>query len=121
MGVTTELMDVRSYDEKWLYENYKDQLDKSLAADMKPEIFHHLRDYITMTNAFAFYDYNARRDWSWRTSILKDLDKGAYCFGYYDLDEWGMVNNASQLGVSMLPTDQAANLATLSSIYDTTG
>ncbi len=54
MGVTTELMDVRSYDEKWLYENYKDQLDKSLAADMKPEIFHHLRDYITMTNAFAF-------------------------------------------------------------------
>ena len=32
-----------------------------------------------------------------------------------------MVNNASQLGVSMLPTDQAANLATLSSIYDTTG
>ena len=39
-------MDVRSYDEKWLYENYKDQLDKSLAADMKPEIFHHLRDYI---------------------------------------------------------------------------
>ena len=121
MGVTTELMDVRSYDEKWLYENYKDQLDKSLAADMKPEIFHHLRDYITMTNAFAFYDYNAHGDWSWRTSILKDLDKGAYCFGYYDLDEWGMVNNASQLGVSMLPTDQAANLATLSSIYDTTG
>ena len=98
MGVTTELMDVRSYDEKWLYENYKDQLDKSLAADMKPEIFHHLRDYITMTNAFAFYDYNASEDWSWRTSILKDLDKGAYCFGYYDLDEWGMVNNASQLG-----------------------
>ena len=121
MGVTTELMDVRSYDEKWLYENYKDQLDKSLAADMKPEIFHHLRDYITMTNAFAFYDYNAHSDWSWRTSILKDLDKGAYCFGYYDRDEWGMVNNASRLGVSMLPTDQAANLATLSSIYDTTG
>ncbi|MDC2248769.1 hypothetical protein [Bacteroides thetaiotaomicron] len=44
-----------------------------------------------------------------------------FIFGYYDLDEWGMVNNASQLGVSMLPTDQAANLATLSSIYDTTG
>lgn len=121
MGVTTELMDVRSYDEKWLYENYKDQMDKSLAADLKPEIFHHLRDYITMTNAFAFYDYNAYKDWTWRSSILRNLDKGAYCFGYYDLDEWGMVNNASQLGVSMLPTDQAANLAALSSIYDTKG
>ncbi len=121
MGVTEELMDVTTRDEKWLYENYKEQLNKSLAADLKPEIFHHLRDYVTMTNAFAFYDYNARHDWSWRTSILSDLDKGAYCFGYYDLDEWGMVNNASQLGISMLPSDQAANLATLSSVYSTEG
>lgn len=121
MGVSNELMNVTSRDEKWLYENYKDRLDKSLAADLKPEIFHHLRDYVSMTNAFAFYDYNAKNNWSWRSSILRDLDKGAYCFGYYDLDEWGMVNNASQLGVSMLPTDQAANMATLSSIYTTDG
>ena len=32
-----------------------------------------------------------------------------------------IVGLGGQLGVSMLPTDQAANLATLSSIYDTTG
>lgn len=121
MGVDTELMDVTQRDEKWLYENYKEQLDKSLAADLKPEIYHHLRDYVVMTHAFAFYDYNAKNDWSWRTSILQDLDKGAYCLGYYDMDEWGMVNNASRLGVSMLPTDLAANMAVLSSIYDTEG
>lgn len=121
MGVGTELMDVTSRDEKWFYGNYKEQLDKSLAADLKPEIYHHLRDYVALTRSFAFYDYDAHRDWSWRTSILKDLEKGAYCFGYYDKDEWGMVNNASALGVSMLPTDLAANLAALSSVYDTEG
>ncbi len=121
MGVTEELANVCDKDEKWLYEEYKDQFDKTLAADLKPEINHHLRDYITMTNAFAFYDYEARNDWSWRTSILSDLEQGAFCFGYYDADEWGMVNNASSLGVTMLPTDQAANLAALSSIHDTKG
>lgn len=121
MGISTELADVRDKDEKWLYENYRDKLDNSLAADLKPSIEHHLRDYVSMTNAFAFYDYNARSDWSWRTEILSNLDNGAYCFGYYDADEWGMVNNASKLGVTMLPTDLAANLATMSSIHDTNG
>lgn len=121
MGVNTELIDVSEYDEKWLYEQYKDQLNKDLAADLKPEIFHHLRDYVTLTSAFAFYDYNATNDWSWRTSIFKEMNPNAFCFGYYDMDEWGMVNNASSLGIPMLPTDQAANLATLSSIYDTEG
>lgn len=121
MGITTELADVRDRDEKWLYENYRDKLDNSLAADIKPDINHHLRDYIALTNAFAFYDYNARYDWSWRSEILGNLNDGAYCFGYYDADEWGMVNNASSLGVSMLPTDLAANMATLSSIHDTSG
>lgn len=121
MGATTELMDVRPRDEKWLHESCKDRLDKSLAVDTEPETFHYLHGYITATSASASYDCNAYRNWSWRTSILKDLDKGAYCPGYYDLDKWGMVNDASQPGVSMLPTDQAANPATLSSIYDTTG
>lgn len=121
MGITKELADVRDHDEKWLYENFRDKLDNSLAADLKPDINHHLRDYVSMTNAFAFYDYNARNDWSWRSEILSGLDNGAYCFGYYDADEWGMVNNASSLGVSMLPSDLAANLATMSSIHDTNG
>lgn len=116
-----KLADVRDKDEQWLYENYRDKLDNSLAADLKPDIYHHLRDYVSMTNAFAFYDYNARNDWSWRSEILGSLDDGAYCFGYYDADEWGMVNNASSLGVSMLPSDLAANLAAMSSIHQTNG
>lgn len=120
-GIETELADVTDKDERWLIENYGDELDKSLAADLKPEIAHHLRDYAAMTRSLVFYDENARNDWSWRTSILSGLDKGAHCFGYYGDDEWGMVNNASSAGVTMLPTDLAANLSTLSSVYDTEG
>lgn len=121
MEVTIELVDVGPYDEKWSYESYKDQLDRSLVTDMKPGIFHHPRDYVTMINAFTSYDYNACRDWPWRTSMPEDLDEGTYCFGCYDLDKWGIVNNASQLGVSILSTDQAVNLVVLSNIYDATG
>lgn len=121
MGVETELADVTDKEERWLLENYGSELDKTLAADLKPEIVHHLRDYAAMTRSFVFFDENARNDWSWRTSVLSGLEKGAHCFGYYDADEWGMVNNASKLGVTMLPTDLAANLSTMSSIYDTEG
>ncbi len=121
LGVTAELANVCDRDEKWLYENYGDQLDKSFAVDLKPEIYHHMRDYASMTNAFVFYDYNAKRDWTWRSEILSNLDEGAFCFGYYDADEWGMVNNASSLGVTMLPSDLAANIASMSGIHDTNG
>lgn len=121
MGIETELANVTDKDEKWLLENYGNELDKTLAADLKPEIVHHLRDYAAMTRAFVFFDENARNDWSWRTSILSSLEDGAHCFGYYDADEWGMVNNASSQGVSMVPSDLAANISTLSSIYDTEG
>ena len=81
-GIETELADVTDKDERWLIENYGDKLDKSLAADLKPEIAHHLRDYAAMTRSLVFYDENARNDWSWRTSILSGMDKGAHCFGY---------------------------------------
>ena len=121
IGIDTEIADVRDKDERWLIDNYGSQLDKSLVSDLKPSIVHHLRDYVAMTHSLAFYDQNATNDWSWRSSILSQLEKGAHCFGYYDINEWGMVNNASSLGVSRLPTDQAANLAVLSSIYRTDG
>lgn len=121
LGVTELLADVTRRDEAWLYANYRTRLAKDLAVNLSPEVTWHLRDYAVMTDAFVFYDYDARRDWSGRTAILGALDEGSYCFGYYGLDEWGMVNNASSLGIPMLPSDFAANLATLSSSYDTEG
>ncbi len=120
-GITNELIDVSDKDEKWLMSEYGNKMDKSLAADLTPEISLNLRDYMAMTRGFVFRDDNAKNNWSWRTSILTSLDYLGHCFGYYGADEWGMVNNASQLAVTMIPSDYAANLSTLSSIYDTTG
>ncbi len=116
MGITNKLFDVSDKTEKWVYENYLKAFTKNNAAELSHDINHHLRDYISLTNAFVFYDGIT----DWRTTILKGLDAGAYCFGYGD-NEFKMVENASQQGISMLPTDMAANLAPLSSIYNAEG
>ena len=114
MGINSRLTDVRVRDEKWLYTNAPKAFSTQLAAEQNPTINHHLRDYISLTNAFTFYDGNT----PWRTTVLKGLAPGAFCFGYGQ-DEFTMVSNAAQQGVPMLPSDLAANLAPLSSIYDT--
>lgn len=116
LGITKVKADVQTRDEKWVYANYQQVFSKQLAAEQNPDINHHLRDYITLTNAFAFYDGNS----PFRTSVLQGLNTGAFCFGYGQ-DEFNMVKNAALQGIPMLPTDLAANLAPLSSIYDTSG
>ena len=120
-GVTEQLADATRHDEAWVYARYRDRLARDLAVNLSPEVSWHLRDYAVMTDAFVFYDFDARLDWSGRTAVLSALDEGSYCFGYYGLDEWGMVNNASSLGIPMLPTDLAANLSALSSFRDAEG
>jgi hypothetical protein len=113
-GITTRKADVRTRDEKWVYSNYPLAFSKALGAELTPTINHHLRDYITLTNAFTFYDGET----TWRKTVLQGLDPEAFCFGY-GKEEFSMVSNAAQAGIVMLPTDLAANLAPLSSIYDT--
>lgn len=116
LGLTKVKADVHDKDEKWVYSNYHNLFNKQMAAEQNPTINHHLRDYITLTNAFAFYDGNT----AFRTSVLQGLNSEAFCFGYGQ-DEFNMVKNAAQQGVPMLPSDLAANLAPLSSVFDTTG
>lgn len=115
-GITNKLLDVSDKDEKWVYANYPYAFSKKNAAELSPTIAHNLRDYISLTNSFAFYDGNT----AWRTTILKNLDAGAYCYGYGQ-SEFDMVSDASAQGVTMLPSDVAANLSPLSSIYNTEG
>ncbi|PSL28218.1 GxGYxYP domain-containing protein [Chitinophaga ginsengisoli] len=112
-GISTRKADVRTRDEKWVYSNYPKAFSNVLAAELTPTINHHLRDYITLTNAFTFYDGET----PWRKTVLKGLAPEAFCFGYGQ-EEFSMVSNAAEAGVVMLPTDLAANLAPLSSIYD---
>jgi hypothetical protein len=115
-GIITMKADVRSRDEKWVYEKYKSSFTKRIGAELDPALNQHLRDYITMTNAFTFYDGIT----SWRTSVLQDLEAEAFCMGYYALDEFNMVDNAAAQGVVMLPAE-APNLAPLSSVYSDEG
>lgn len=116
LGITRIKADVQTHDEKWVYTNYQTLFNKQLAAEQNPTINHHLRDYITLGNAFTFYDGNT----SWRNQVLSALSNEAFCMGYGQ-DEFTMVSNAAKQGVPMLPSDLAANLAPLSSIYDTSG
>lgn len=112
-GITKRKADMRTRDEKWVYSNYPKAFTKAMAAELTPTINHHLRDYITLTNAFTFYDGET----PWRKTVLQGLDPEAFCFGY-GKEEFSMVANAAEVGIVMLPTDLAANLAPLSSIYD---
>lgn len=114
-GIGRKLMDVSDRTEKWVYENYPQAFSKKNTAELSFELNQHLRDYITMTNSFVFYDGIS----AWRTSVLKKMDRGAYCFGY-GTDEFSMVADASAQGVSMLPAE-APNLSALSSIYNKDG
>lgn len=116
-GVTSMKADVRTRDEKWVYQNYATYFTKDIAAELKPTISHHLRDYISLTNAFTFYDGIT----PWRSTVLQGLNAEAFCLGYYADDEFNMVANAAAQGVAMIPTDLAPNLSALSSIYDTKG
>ncbi|MFX1707427.1 GxGYxYP family putative glycoside hydrolase [Chitinophaga sp. CC14] len=112
-GIKIKKADMRARDEKWVWEHYSATFSRSLAAEQNPAIDHHLRDYITLTNAFTFYDGET----PWRADVLKALQPEAFCFGY-GKEEFSMVANAAAAGVVMLPTDLAANLAPLSSVYD---
>jgi hypothetical protein len=78
-GVTSMKADVRTRDEKWVYQNYATYFTKNMAAELKPTISHHLRDYISLSNAFTFYDGIT----PWRSTVLQGLNAEAFCFGYY--------------------------------------
>lgn len=116
LGITTCLMDVSDRDEKWVFKKYKSTFYKKFAAELSPDIEFHLRDYVTLTNCFIFYDGLTY----WRNSVLQDIQTGGVCLGG-GLDEFKMIKNATEQGIPFVGTDMAPNLATLSSIYDTEG
>jgi hypothetical protein len=117
LGITTMAADVRGHDEQWVYAQYPGRFSTKTAAELDPAINHQLRDYITLTRSFTFYDGLT----PFRTRVLQGLDREAFCFGYYGLDEFGMVSGATAQGVVMVPSDFAANLSVHSSIHSRAG
>jgi hypothetical protein len=111
LGITTKVMDVSARTEKWAYSNYRQLFSTAIAAELNPEISYHLRDYATLTNAFTFYDGVT----SWRRKVLADLAPGATLMGYGN-SESDMIKQASEQGVTSIPSDVAPNLAALSAV-----
>jgi hypothetical protein len=68
----TMTADVRGHDEKWAYDQYPGRFSTRTAAEQAPTIYHQLRDYITLTSSFTFYDGLT----PFRTRVMQGLDKG---------------------------------------------
>lgn len=116
LGIKKCLMDVSNRDDKWVLEKYSSTFYQKFTAELSPDIKHHLRDYVTLTNCFMFYDGLT----PWRTNVLHNIPSGGICLGG-GLDEFSMIKDASEQGIPFVGTDMASNLSILSSIYKTEG
>ncbi|MFC5648836.1 GxGYxYP domain-containing protein [Paenibacillus solisilvae] len=116
IGITNKILDVSGKNEKWAYDNYKNLFSKSIAAELNTSIYYHLRDYAALTNSFTFFDGVT----NWRKGVLNGLNKGSALMGYGN-NEFDMIEQASQKGITSIPSDLAPNLSALSSIYSTEG
>jgi hypothetical protein len=116
LGVTRQLLDVSDKNEKWAYKNYRGLFSQTTAVELDFDVYNQLRDYATLTNSFTFYDGVS----DWRRQVLTDLAPGATLLGYGS-SETEMIRQASQAGVTSIPTDLASNLSVLSSIHSTVG
>jgi hypothetical protein len=116
LGLTRQLLDVSDKTEKWAYKNYRGLFSTTTAVELDFDVYNQLRDYATMTNSFTFYDGVT----DWRRRVLDGLGPGASLLGY-GTSETAMIRQASQAGVTSIPTDLASNLSVLSSIHSVDG
>ncbi|MPY60036.1 GxGYxYP domain-containing protein [Streptomyces spongiae] len=116
LGVTRQVLDVTGRTEKWAYDRYGRLFSRTTAAELNPSVRYHLRDYIAMTDAFTFYDGVT----DWRAQVLGAMKPGAALMGYGN-NEYDMVEQASQRGVTSIPSDLAPNLSALSAVYGNEG
>jgi hypothetical protein len=116
LGITRELVDVSDKTEKWAYQNYRRLFSTTTAVELDFDVYNQLRDYATLTNSFTFYDGVT----DWRRKVLGGLEPGATLLGYGN-SETPMVRQASEEGVTSVPTDLASNLSVLSSIHGSAG
>ncbi|GAA5003607.1 hypothetical protein GCM10023317_37310 [Actinopolymorpha pittospori] len=108
------LLDVRGRDDRWVMENYWDDLRHGVAIEQKPDFDNRLRDYATMAGAFMFFDGNS----DFRAEVVGALDPDAAVVGWGDAaqGENAFVSVSSRAGVRTIPADHARNLAPLSGI-----
>lgn len=111
----TRLLDVRARDEAWALANYGNLFSKQIATyqQSSDDRVSFMGDYSAYTKAFQFWDNSATG--SIANSAYNRMNKGATFFGWGP-EEYGTVEQLSLKSMSIIPSDWAANMSTLSNI-----
>jgi hypothetical protein len=111
----TRLLDVRARDEAWALANYGNLFSKQLATYQQSadDRVSFMGDYSAYTKAFQFWDDTPTG--AIATSVYNRMNKGATFFGWGP-EEYGTVEQLSLKSMSIIPSDWAANMSTLSNI-----
>lgn len=102
--------DVRSRDEQWAFDKYKDQFSKKIVTYQNEGKDLFLSDYSVYTGAFHFYD-DVNNDLT--TQAFSRMDNVGIMLGWGD-DEYYTVSKASSNSLNVVPSDWAINISTLS-------
>ncbi|MGQ8335852.1 GxGYxYP domain-containing protein [Sunxiuqinia sp. A32] len=104
--------DVRSRDEYWAFNQYKEVFSKTIISYQKEEKDLFLSDYSVFANAFHFFDHIGN---SMTNEAFSRMDNNAIMLGWGE-DEYQTVDLASKTAVMVNAADWALNLSTLSNM-----
>ncbi|MGL1891395.1 MAG: GxGYxYP family putative glycoside hydrolase [Spirochaetaceae bacterium] len=107
----TMVQDVRGKDDKWVFENYKNQLSRDIVFEQKEVLIPALRDFAVATGAYIFFDGNS----SFRKEVAMWTNQDVPVFG------WGakggeekFVGMSSKSDLYTIPADHTRNLSVFS-------
>lgn len=104
------LEDVRSRDEHWAFNQYKDQFSTRVITYQKEGKDLFLGDYSVYSQSFYFFEDID----NYLTNLaFSRMDDNSMLFGWGD-DEYKTVSKASSTSLNVIPSDWALNLSTLS-------
>jgi len=110
----TRMLDVSSKDEKWAFDNYKDQFNWDSVVQLRHDI-PHLRDYGIAMKYFHFYqDQMTSSAINFRDEIHRQVPQDAPIFGWGPFTEDSHIGIASRYGHFTIPSDYSYNTTVFS-------
>lgn len=103
------LFDVRKYDERTAYMEFKDLFGRGMVVEQTEEKNAHLRDFAVQRNAFTYY----RMDPVTTVKVIQEMGPSAFVYGWGG-DEHQWVQNLSKAGGLGIAADWSLNLSALS-------
>ena len=116
LGLTKKL-DVSDKDEKWVFENYKDEFNNGILIQQRPFETASLpmvplRDYAVANKFFTFFESGiSATDIRFRTNVHEWAKPNMPILGWGPGDEAGHIGFASQFGQFPIPSDFSMNLS----------